>query len=159
MGIPLVTFSLIMSAVFMVFGILFTAGATAHMRSNGEDHVLSHYYGGLFKSMATLFMSISGGIDWENAVLPLSKLSRFYSVVFYCYLSFSIFAMLNVVSAIFIDNTMQRSKNDRDFVVQTEMEGKRDFMNAMDKVFDELDQDHSGTIRLHELQGHIMDPQ
>jgi len=156
--IPLVTFSFIMSAVFMVFGIFFTNGATAHMRLNGEDQVLSHYYGGLFKSMATLYMSISGGIDWENAALPLSKLSRVYSVVFYCYLTFSIFAMLNVVSAIFIDNTMQRSKNDRDFVVQTEMEGKRDFMNSMDNVFDELDPDRSGTIRLFELQNHIMDP-
>jgi len=156
--LPLVSFSCIMSVVFMVFGIFFTAGATAHMRLNGEDQALIYYYGGLFKSMNTLFMSISGGMDWENAALPLSKLSLFYSVVFYCYLTFSIFAMLNVVSAIFIDNTMQRSKNDRDFVVQTEMEGKRDFMNSMDSVFDELDPDRSGTIRLYELQNHIMDP-
>mmetsp|Transcript_59993 Transcript_59993/g.160408 ORF Transcript_59993/g.160408 Transcript_59993/m.160408 type:complete len:138 (+) Transcript_59993:2-415(+) len=39
------------------------------------------------------------------------------------------------------------------------MEGKRDFLNSMDKVFDELDPDRSGTIRLFELQNHIMDPQ
>jgi len=157
--IPLATFSCIMGAVFMVFGIFFTAGATTYMRLNGEDEALSHYYGGLFKSMATLYMSISGGMDWENAAQPLSKLARSYSVVFYGYLTFSIFAMLNVVSAVFIDNTIQRSKNDRDFVVQTEMEGKRDFLNSMDKVFDELDPDRSGTIRLFELQNHIMDPQ
>merc|ERR1719203_547626 len=28
----------------------------------------------------------------------------------------------------------------------------------MDKVFDQLDPDRSGTIRLHELQAHIMNP-
>lgn len=156
--IPLLTFSVIMAAVFMVFGIFFTAGVTAHMTSNGKDESLILYYGSLFKTMATLYMAITGGIDWENAATPLSKLSSLYSVVFYVYITFSILAMLNVVNAIFIDNTMQRSKNDRDYVVQTEMEAKRDFLFTMDTLFDELDPDRSGTIGLDELQSKIMDP-
>merc|ERR1712032_1450060 len=95
------------------------------------------------------------GVD---AAEPLEKLSPLYSVVFHGYVTFCTFAMVNVISAIFIDNTIQRSKRDRNFVVEAELEGNRILMNEMDKVFDQLDPDRSGTIRLHELQAHIMNP-
>jgi len=157
--IPLMTFVFIMVMVFMVFGIFFTEGATEYMVSQGvADGELSTYYGDLFVTMLTLFKSITGGIDWQDATEPLGRLSGVYSVVFYAYVVWSVFAMMNVVSAIFIDNTIQRSKHDREFVVQSEIQEKKEFMATMDKLFVELDPDGSGTIRLEELQARIQAP-
>merc|ERR1712032_1053902 len=82
----------------------------------------------------------------------------FYMAVFYFYVAFSIFVMLNVISAIFIDSTMQRSKSDRDFVVHQEMSGRREFMHNMEVLFDELDPLGTGKIGMIDFQKYIMDP-
>ncbi|CAK0795487.1 unnamed protein product [Prorocentrum cordatum] len=157
--VPLTTFAFIMAMVFMVFGVFFAAGATEYMASHGaDDGELIEYYGDVFVTMLTLFKSISGGIDWQEAAKPLEKLPVMYSTVFYVYVSWSVFALMNVVNRIFIDNTIQRSKHDRDYVVQTEIQEKKDFFFKMGKLFAELDPDHSGTIRLEELHDRIHDP-
>merc|ERR1712187_234832 len=52
---------------------------------------------------------------------------------------------------------MQRSQNDRDYVVQSEMHGRGEFMRTMEEVFEELDRNHSGEISLKELENHMSD--
>jgi hypothetical protein len=160
--VPLMTFVFIIAMVFLVFGIFFTEGATEYVVAQGAADYgrggLSTHYGDLSVTMLTLFKSITGGIDWQDASEPLERLPGVYAVVFYAYVVWSVFAMMNVVSAIFIDNTIQRSKHDREFVVQAEIQEKKDFMATMDKLFVELDPDHSGTIRLEELQARIQAP-
>jgi len=118
---------------------------------------LKKYYGSVFVTVATLFKTITGGIDWEVAVEPLEKMPLMYTVVFYAYVTFSVFALLNVVNAMFIDSTFQRSRQDRDYVVQTEQDGKRSFLAMMERLFVELDIDNTGTINLSELQNRIRD--
>merc|ERR1719226_476441 len=79
------------------------------------------------------------------------------SVLFGLYILFSIFAMINVGTAIFLDTVLQRSKNDRDFVIEEMTSEKKRFMKMMDTLFSELDQDHSGQISLDELSQHLSD--
>lgn len=155
---PMMPFLVIMSLIFMTFGILFTDGANDYMVSHGVNHELTKYYGSLFVTMATLFKAISGGIDWEVAAEPLGSLSVVYPVIFYGYMLFSVFALLNVVNAMFIDTTLQRSRQDRDFVVQTVQDGKRNFLDTMERLFTELDHDCTGTISVQELAQRFQDP-
>jgi len=112
----------------------------------------------LFRSVRTLFMAIAGGVDWEIVVIPLEPLSIVYTLLFYAFIAFAMFAMLNVVSAIFIDSILQRSKNDREYVVQTQIHGQKEFMNTMEQLFDEIDNDRSGQISLSELREKIKAP-
>lgn len=49
--------------------------------------------------MLSLFMSISGGVSWENVISPLKKISTAWVVVYLFYISFTYFAVLNVVTA------------------------------------------------------------
>jgi hypothetical protein len=161
--VPLTWISVIMFSVCMTFAIFFTDGAAGYLRDryNSNDPVvvdIRTYYGSLPRSVSTLFMSITGGVDWENVARPLADISGWHVMMFYAFIAFSVFAMLNVVSAIFIDTTIQRSKSDREFVIQTEMEGKREFIRTMHLLFVELDHDGSGEISLEELQGHMLVP-
>jgi hypothetical protein len=155
---PMMPFVVIMTLIFMTFGILFTDGANDYMVSNGVDPELTRYYGSLHVTMATLFKAISGGIDWEVAAEPLGSLSAVYPMIFYGYMMFSVFALLNVINAMFIDTTLQRSRQDRDFVVQTEQAGKRNFLDTMERLFTELDRDCTGTISMAELSERFQDP-
>merc|ERR1719195_2473932 len=66
-----------MSIIILVFGVFFTEGSLAHCLESGLMHDsstddLRYYYGTLFNSMASLYMSISGGDDWGNVLKPLS---------------------------------------------------------------------------------------
>merc|ERR1712048_1180427 len=151
-------FLVIMTLIFMTFGILFTDGASDYMVSHGVDPELKKYYGSLFVTMQTLFKAISGGIDWEVAAEPLESMNSVYSIIFYGYMMFAVFALLNVVNAMFIDTTLQRSRQDRGFVVQTEQDGKRNFLDTMERLFTELDHDCTGTISVRELYERLQEP-
>jgi len=155
---PMLPFVVIMTMILMTFGILFTDGASDYMVSHGVDSQLMKYYGSLYVTMATLFKAISGGIDWEVAAEPLGNMNAVYSVAFYGYMMFSVFALLNVVNAMFIDTTLQRSRQDRDFVVQTDQDGKRKFLDVMERLFTELDHDGTGTVSVSELYDRLQEP-
>mmetsp|Transcript_112980 Transcript_112980/g.326430 ORF Transcript_112980/g.326430 Transcript_112980/m.326430 type:complete len:720 (+) Transcript_112980:104-2263(+) len=156
---------------FFIFGVFFTDGAIYYAmnpkqielcsRGGSEQErceALKFYYGGLFNTMASLYWAMAGGEDWGQVLRPLHELNLFYVIVFYLFITFSMFAMLNVVTSVFVDSTMQRSQNDREFVVQCEMKGKTQFIETMAQVFDELDTDGSGQISLEELEDRINDP-
>merc|ERR1712032_1441447 len=66
--------------------------------------------------------------------------------------------MLNVLTAVFIESTMQNTQQDREFVIQNEMSAKRHFMHTMEFLFDELDSNGSGKISLNELEAHLHEP-
>jgi len=63
-----------------------------------------------------------------------------------------------VVTAIFVDSTLTCSAGDREFVVQAQIEGKNEFIEQMDQIFDELDANDSGAITAEELENHMSDP-
>ena len=58
------------------------------------------YFGNLGLTMLSLFMSISGGVSWENVISPLKEVSLVWVVVYLFYISFTYFAVLNVVTAV-----------------------------------------------------------
>jgi hypothetical protein len=147
-----------MVAVFAVFSIVFTEGATEYIASHGPDADIVGYFNGVLVTMSTLFMAVTGGIDWEPAARALSKLSGIYVVAFYAFVAFAVFVMLNVASAIFIDNTVQRSKNDRDFIVHQELSGRQHFMKKMDAIFEDLARG-GDKINLEEFTTYIEKPQ
>ncbi|CAK0846279.1 unnamed protein product [Prorocentrum cordatum] len=164
--VPLAWIICIIGLLCMTVAIFFTDGASGFLRERGaigapiEDERLRHYYGDLFRSICTLYMSITGGVDWEDVVIPLERVSVLYVMCFYVFIAFSTFAMLNVVTwwRIFIDSTIQRSKNDREFIIHNELEGKREFVRTMDALFAELDYDQRGEISVDDLQKHLKVP-
>eukprot|EP00438_Fugacium_kawagutii_P020453 Skav206758 [mRNA] locus=scaffold167:241723:246797:- [translate_table: standard] len=50
-------------------------------------------------SVMTLYMAISGGIDWQDCVLPLQVVSPVMEYMFATYVFFTLFCCLNIVSA------------------------------------------------------------
>jgi Ca2+-binding EF-hand superfamily protein len=155
---PLAMFASVLVSVLLLFGIFLTNGVTSYIAIHGKEMELQRYYGSLVTTMLTLFKAISGGVDWEGVLEPLLTVGWQYTVAFYVFIVFSSLAMLNIISAMFIDYTLRRSKHDREFVVQTEMQGELEFYQMMDDLFEELDPDNSGKISLEEFHSQIMDP-
>ena len=46
------------------------------------------------ETMLSLFMSISGGVSWENVISPLKAMSALWVILYLFYISFTTFAVL-----------------------------------------------------------------
>eukprot|EP00930_Biecheleria_cincta_P001269 TRINITY_DN10240_c0_g1_i1.p1 TRINITY_DN10240_c0_g1~~TRINITY_DN10240_c0_g1_i1.p1 ORF type:complete len:585 (+),score=121.02 TRINITY_DN10240_c0_g1_i1:104-1858(+) len=77
-----------------------------HMEQN-EETVLE-LYGNLQASMISLYMIISEGIHWGELCDPLAEnISPMMRIVFVVFVGFMLFAMMNIITACFVDNAMR----------------------------------------------------
>eukprot|EP00441_Pelagodinium_beii_P034674 CAMPEP_0197639776 /NCGR_PEP_ID=MMETSP1338-20131121/14298_1 /TAXON_ID=43686 ORGANISM="Pelagodinium beii, Strain RCC1491" /NCGR_SAMPLE_ID=MMETSP1338 /ASSEMBLY_ACC=CAM_ASM_000754 /LENGTH=597 /DNA_ID=CAMNT_0043212549 /DNA_START=23 /DNA_END=1814 /DNA_ORIENTATION=+ len=74
------------------------------------------YYGGLGKTVLTLFMTITGGILWKDAAEPLSRIHWLLEPVFASYVFFAVFCALNIINAIFVDNAQASKRTDETII-------------------------------------------
>jgi len=154
--------TVLMIIILLVFAVFFTDGAITYcLNHHGLQHPsnleLSEHFGSLPRSALTLYMSMSGGKDWADIMVLLNPLPWEYPCFFVLFVTFAILALLNVVTAVFVETAMSRSQNDREFVVQQEIEQKQEFVLLMQQVFEELDTNQSGALTLNEFEKHIDD--
>jgi Ca2+-binding EF-hand superfamily protein len=71
-------------------------------------------FGGLDRSILSLYGAISGGQDWRSSAQPLMNLvGRAHELWFVAYTFFVIFAMMNVITSQFVDTAIEASAKDR----------------------------------------------
>jgi len=109
-------------------------------------------YGRIDRTMMTLFMTISGGMEWAAAAEPLSELGTVFGVVWTAYISFMVFCVLNVLIGIFVDVALQAMLNDRDNMVYAQIEELQQFIRMIQAVFKTSDKDGSGTLSRTEFE-------
>merc|ERR1712232_57522 len=94
---------------------------------------LSMFFGSLGGTALTLFQSITGGVDWRDISHPLGdSISPMLAIVFIGYVSFMILALLNVVTGIFVDNAITKTKEHSDIFMMNnvrELFGHREKMD------------------------------
>merc|ERR1719471_566520 len=108
--------------------------------------------------MYTHFKSIVGGISWHEPALELVRLGWFYVTLFNVFIAFAVFAVLNVVTAVFCQSAIASAQSDRDLVTL-------DLLNANEKIykqfasfFDEIDRKDSKAITMNEVEKVLMQP-
>ncbi|CAJ1365402.1 unnamed protein product [Effrenium voratum] len=82
------------------------------------------YFSSLPVTMLSLFMSISGGVSWEELVSPLQAISVLWVFVLLFYVSFTYFAVLNVVTGVFCQSAIDSAQNDHANVVHAMLANK-----------------------------------
>lgn len=76
---------------------------------------LGQYYSSLFRSILSLYQAISGGVDWDDLVNPLiQEISPLIGLIFTFYIAFSILALMNVVTGVFVESALKNAKEDSD---------------------------------------------
>eukprot|EP00435_Cladocopium_sp_Y103_P034293 s1325_g8.t2 len=143
------------------FGIVFTQAAVMFVASSTESPPMETldgiylYWADLPTSMLTLFMSITGGLSWEAALRPMSKVSPFCVFLLLFYISFSYFAVLNVVTGVFCQSAIESAQSDHDMIMQNIIANKEAHIRKVKSLFTNLDADDSGYISLKELEENI----
>jgi len=149
-----------------LFGIIFTHGVTYYREETGNSspsyitdvsNPLGKYWSTVPRSMATLFMAVTGGISWVEVVHPLSDLGQASVALFVGYVAFVQFAVLNVLTGVFCQNAIDSAQHDQDLVTQSILQKKEMYINRLRQIFRELDTDESGTLTIDELKYHLCD--
>uniref|UniRef100_A0A7S2F6P0 EF-hand domain-containing protein n=1 Tax=Alexandrium andersonii TaxID=327968 RepID=A0A7S2F6P0_9DINO len=109
------------------------------------------------RSMLALFMAMSGGNDWSAYYDALRPLPWPYRCFFLIYISFALFAVVNIVTGVFVDSAMQSNSEDKVITAHEELESKKDYLRAMREIFNEMDEDDTGSISLMEFEKKLSD--
>mmetsp|Transcript_66581 Transcript_66581/g.159124 ORF Transcript_66581/g.159124 Transcript_66581/m.159124 type:complete len:899 (+) Transcript_66581:70-2766(+) len=143
--------------ITFLFAIFFVSGITEYLdRLEGPpDEKLVEAYGSLPQAMVTLFQTISGGVDWRDALEPLLVLDWWYEPAFLGYIFFMFFGVLNVVIGAFVATTAEIASKDRDAVIQNEMNRIETYREQIRTFFCEADKDHSGMLSWDEFEAHL----
>lgn len=119
---------------------------------------ISTYFGSMWKVLYVLFLSITGGLDYGEAANIFLLLQNYLAVFgFMFYIALVALAVLNVVTAVFVEYAMKMAAEDRDLVIQDYLEKESKFSKDAQAVFQEADADDSGAITFAEFTGHLED--
>jgi len=145
--------------ILFLFSLVIIQDVTTHIRNTVDDvtnSLLIEYYGSVLDSMITLFMAITGGADWRQLLEPLQEINRlFYTPFFIFYVSFTVFGVMNVLTATFVEAASRISSIDRDLVIQEQMSQTNAHASALRKVFHDADTDGGGQLELEEFEVHL----
>ncbi|CAJ1351995.1 unnamed protein product [Effrenium voratum] len=157
----------LLALIVYVFAVLFTQAVYEHKNDPAapamplrEAEASTRYFGSLAESMLSLFMSIAGGVSWEEVIGPLKEISIVWALCFVFYVAFTYFAVLNVVTGVFCQSAIESAQNDHAMVVQALMDNKAAHIAKLRSLFNHLNgQDNdAGIITLGMFEEKINSP-
>lgn len=140
---------LILLLMTYMTGIYFSDLVLSHRADTGPQDenfdTLGVYFGSLSRSILTLYQAISGGIDWDAVVVPLMAISPWLGLVFSLYVAFSVLALMNTITGVFVENALAIGKRDKDSYT----------VNYLRSLFQAMDEDEDGAITWDDFQSGI----
>ncbi|CAE7857011.1 unnamed protein product, partial [Symbiodinium necroappetens] len=145
--------------IVYVFAVLFTQ-AVSDYRADSNTALLhqdaaQRYFGSLVDSMLTLFMSLAGGVSWEQALAPLREISAIWVICYVGYIAFTYFAVLNVVTAVFCQSAIESAQNDQVTLMQNMLMNKEKHVRKIQELFGRLGATDDGHITLQMFEENI----
>lgn len=151
---------LLLVLMMYVFGLLFTDACLDYLRELGNpSDPLSpqKHFGSVSASMGTLFRSISNGLDWSEAVDTLLPVGDIWIWLFYLYIAFISFAVLNVMTGVFCHSAIKAAERDHEMVIHSLLQTKKDFKELVSNLFFRIDDLGLGMITISEFEKHFND--
>jgi len=152
----------ILGLMLYTFAVFFVQVVAEHIGEYPMDDkraVALELYGGVFTAMNTLFMTISGGIDWKDAMNPLKEMYWLYQWVFSFYIFFMFIGVLNVVNGAFVARTGEIAARDREYLVRLQTHELNTYFHKVRTFFKEADKDKSGMLSIEEFRGTLKHPE
>ena len=112
---------------------------------------VNNLYGSFSKALYTTFEITHSG-SWPSRVRPvIEKVSPWYSIPFLAYITLVVFAVIRIVTALFLKETLASAANDADMQMD-ELRGKsKDYQRKLEELFRAADTDDNGTLSATEF--------
>jgi len=119
---------------------------------------LWNMFGTTTASMFTMFEITFSGC-WPNYSRSLiNDISVWYRVFFIIYVSLVVFAMLRIITALFIKETLQAAASDAGFMINEKLKERNGYMEKLREVFHALDESGDGEVSKDEFNLVVENP-
>eukprot|EP00434_Breviolum_minutum_P021164 symbB.v1.2.018673.t1/scaffold1455.1/size117749/9 len=161
--LPSLGWSMVLLGVFMSIGTLVLGNLLQDFivddSQNLEDrNWIWNRYGTAYRAMYTLYEVTFAG-NWPTNARPvLEKVSQGFVVFFVLYVTIIVFAIIRVISAIFLKDTLDAAQADAESVVVDRLRKKAEYLQKLEVLFTALDEDGGGTISEQKLVALLDNP-
>mmetsp|Transcript_43165 Transcript_43165/g.124655 ORF Transcript_43165/g.124655 Transcript_43165/m.124655 type:complete len:647 (+) Transcript_43165:180-2120(+) len=156
---------LLLITTIYIFGIYFVQVVAYHLYLTeappeetpefGVYKTTKEMFGSLLRSVYTLYQAVSGGISWGEIGSVLIGIAPVHGFVLCFFTFFTTFALLNIITGIFVDSSINSAQNDKDEVIQEQLHQQNSALSEMQKLFQLADKDGSGSMDLDEFEEHL----
>ncbi|CAE7896908.1 Sodium channel protein type 11 subunit alpha [Symbiodinium microadriaticum] len=107
---------------------------------------MNNLYGNFLKAFYTLFEITHSG-SWPSKVRPvIEKVNPWYAVLFCSYIAFVVFAVIRIVTALFLQETLSNAANDADMLLENSRRLAKDYQDKLEELFQAADNDGDGSL-------------
>lgn len=156
---------ILLGLIIYIFGILLTDAvldAVVEAESlqiplpeNGSGENVAHYFGTLYRSIVTLFRTISNGVTWQNPddlLVGMNSLGEFWAQIYRFYIAFCSFAVLNVMTGVFCNSAIKAAESDHEMVVQSLVQTRQELKDQVATLFYQIDERGQGQITFTDFE-------
>ncbi|CAK9003714.1 L type [Durusdinium trenchii] len=148
--------------IFYSFGVVLTQMVVEHCRYmnievTGDNNAipvcpddLKKYWSSVPTSMLTLFMSITGGLDWEAPVRPLWGVSRLAVVLVLIFVAITVFAILNA-PVMYGNTAIESAASDKEVASMRQVQSKAKQVDTLRGIFQELDRGKTNELSIEDI--------
>ncbi|CAK9074267.1 Sodium channel protein type 4 subunit alpha B (Voltage-gated sodium channel subunit alpha Nav1.4b) [Durusdinium trenchii] len=123
----------------------------------GERYAVYRYYGTFSVAVLTLFEVFFA--NWSPACRILTdNVTEWYSLLFLIYRCAIGFAVINVVNAVFVQQTLQVAKGDEEVLFLEKQKAEEKYFKNVAKIFTKLDTSGDGLLSWGEFEQLLEDP-
>lgn len=148
---------LILLLTIFMFAVIFVNAVASHVQQVTQvgdvlDDDVKLFFDSMSMALLTLFMSISGGVDWYAVWKVLHRISPAYSALFVLYVLLAQLAVLNIITGIFVNDALENASDDHDLLMQKTIKENRTFLKKLKLLFEKMTPDGSTCITLDDFQ-------
>lgn len=144
-----------------IFAMLLMHAVEAHLKNDEIDQdgriAVFRYYGTFSRTMLTMFEVLFA--NWvPSCRILVESVSEWFSLAFILYRCLIGFAVLNVVNAVFIQQTMKVAQADQEYIIMQKQKANQQLVDSLQRLFLELDSSGDGLLTWEEFSVIMTDP-
>ncbi|CAK8995018.1 unnamed protein product [Durusdinium trenchii] len=114
-------------------------------------------YGTAYRATYTMYEITFAG-NWPQNVRPvLDDVSHAFNLFFVTYITIVVFAVIRVITAIFLSQTLEAAINDVDLMIQERIRKKSIFVEQLEGIFQAIDESGDGLLSEDEMKELLQD--
>ncbi|CAE7226035.1 Cacna1i [Symbiodinium sp. CCMP2592] len=162
--LPSLCWSMVLLGIFMCLGALMMGNLLQSyiqddMQPLEDREWMWDRYGTAYRAWYTLFEITFAG-NWPSNVRPvLQKVSHAFVIFFALYITVVVFAIIRVIGAIFLKETLDAAQNDAEQLVKDRMRMKAEYVQKLESVFMAIDDSGNGMITEERLRDILSRPE
>merc|ERR1719424_555615 len=129
------TYAITGSNGFIAAHLIQETGAAADIEN------IEKFFGSVTTCARTLFMTLTGGEDWNTFYCILQPMGG-AGIVYCFFVAFSHIALLNIVTGIFVESALKIAEPDVHTKAQEEINHKREYADGLKRLLRKADKDN-----------------